>query len=69
MKFRQTPYPEYNAARFGMEVLSKHLISTLPSYLSQETPEFLVNLIRNCTAIDPAARPSFDDICDALVAA
>eukprot|EP01118_Nematostelium_gracile_P005817 TRINITY_DN1855_c0_g1_i2.p1 TRINITY_DN1855_c0_g1~~TRINITY_DN1855_c0_g1_i2.p1 ORF type:complete len:225 (-),score=40.29 TRINITY_DN1855_c0_g1_i2:80-754(-) len=66
---RSTPYPDYNATRFGMEVLSKNLISTLPNYLPRDTPMFLVDLIKRCTAMEPEDRPNFDRIFDILVIA
>eukprot|EP01118_Nematostelium_gracile_P007900 TRINITY_DN2593_c0_g1_i2.p1 TRINITY_DN2593_c0_g1~~TRINITY_DN2593_c0_g1_i2.p1 ORF type:complete len:538 (-),score=79.16 TRINITY_DN2593_c0_g1_i2:32-1645(-) len=60
---REAPYPEYSVEQFSMNVLLNNLVSTLPSYLPQNTPEFLAALIRQCTSQDPNVRPTFETIC------
>eukprot|EP01118_Nematostelium_gracile_P008043 TRINITY_DN2640_c0_g3_i2.p1 TRINITY_DN2640_c0_g3~~TRINITY_DN2640_c0_g3_i2.p1 ORF type:complete len:158 (-),score=28.60 TRINITY_DN2640_c0_g3_i2:32-505(-) len=60
---RQSPYPEYSMEEFSLNVLMKDLVSTLPNYLPENTPDFLVTMVKQCTSKDPAVRPTFKAIC------
>eukprot|EP01118_Nematostelium_gracile_P009114 TRINITY_DN3053_c0_g1_i8.p1 TRINITY_DN3053_c0_g1~~TRINITY_DN3053_c0_g1_i8.p1 ORF type:complete len:246 (+),score=65.61 TRINITY_DN3053_c0_g1_i8:3-740(+) len=59
---RKTPYPEYSLKEFAADVTTKDLISTLPSYIPENTPAALSALIKECLSKDPTIRPTFEQI-------
>jgi serine/threonine protein kinase len=54
----QEPHADLDVLDAGVRIRDQHLTPTLP----EETPQFLVDLVKRCWSVDPAARPSFDEI-------
>eukprot|EP01118_Nematostelium_gracile_P004187 TRINITY_DN1491_c0_g1_i4.p1 TRINITY_DN1491_c0_g1~~TRINITY_DN1491_c0_g1_i4.p1 ORF type:complete len:784 (+),score=185.28 TRINITY_DN1491_c0_g1_i4:53-2404(+) len=59
---RLPPYPDYTVQQFGLDVIALDLVSTLPSYIPENTPDFLSVIIRQCVSKDPNMRPTFRHI-------
>jgi len=61
---RDRPYPYWNLVDFYREARSK--IVTPVNDIPQDTPQLLVDLMKNCWNADPNERPSFERICEIL---
>jgi len=61
---RDRPYPYWNLVDFYREARSR--IVTPMKDIPVETPQILIDLMKNCWNPDPSDRPSFNAICDTL---
>lgn len=72
----QAPYPHMSVGSSGLGFYLTCLVDfgkkyeaehkKAASYVPNDTPEHLRNLIRRCLSVEPQKRPTFEEICQEL---